>query len=142
MISTTHLLPPGKYFIGDPSFVLDESWQDVLDRSREFSTDMPVSLNDRLIWAAVIDNDAQGYFTDQNDVEYPVQEFYFGAIPIELVENPEGEEHGTVIDAPCGVLVSCTDGVFRFNDIVINTNEAQADPGGGYDLDPSDDHFI
>ncbi len=143
MLSTTHTLPPGKYFVGDPSFVLDESWNTALQLSSDFTSDMPIALNGKIMWAAPVDSDETAdAFDDQHGTEYPVKEFFLGAVPIDLVENPEGEEHGTVVDAVNGMTVSHQDGVFRFNNIVIDTNQALDEFDGGYDLDPDDDKFF
>jgi hypothetical protein len=142
MIREFLTLPPGKYFIGDPSFVLDNDWKRILQISSDARSGVRVELDDSMMWAAPIENTKRKIFTDQNDVEYQSIGFYFGAVPIEMVENPEGEEHGAIVEAPNGIQVGCVDGVFRFNDIVIDTNEPGADPGNGHELSTDDDQFI
>lgn len=146
MTAATHELPPGKYFIGDPGLVLDDLYHVIIEDTANFTDSTPVEINGQFICGFHIDEfiEDEGslmIFTDQNDNEYPVGYGAIAAVSIDLVEDPEGEDHGTVIDAPDGLKISIQDGVFRFNDIVINTKE-QIDLGGGYDLDPANDKFI
>jgi hypothetical protein len=138
-----HTLPPGKYFIGDPSFVVDKkAWGDIVSNAATF-TNSPASVinSDQVLWVHQVHSD-QTSFTDQNGVEYLVSAKILGAIPIEMVDNPAGEEHGTILDAPDGLKVSFHNGVFTFGDIVISTEPPPTGPfDGGYDLNPDDDQI-
>ena len=143
MIGTMHLLPPGKYFVGDPGFVFDdESWEAVLRLTDFFKRDEPSVFNGFPLWGMTFSVHDKTSFFDQNDIEYPVNDSVLAAISIDLIENPEGEEHGTIVDAPNGLSVSFSDGVFKFNEIVIDTIQRDTLIDGGYDLDPADDQFI
>lgn len=141
--SISHVLPPGKYFIGDPSAVFDdELLERVLRATNFFSMPTPVMIMGAKLWG-MRGVTTQKVFSDQNGVEYQVNDGVLGAVPIELIDVPEGEEHGTVIDAPDGLQVAFENGVFHFNEIAINTNDpTDTDFDGGYDLDPGEDHFI
>lgn len=136
-----HTLPPGKYFIGDPSFVMDDSsLKELTAATNTFARDEVISFRDLAVWVHVV-NSSQTVFTDQNEVEYQLKAA-FGAIPIELVENPAGEEIGTILDAADGLKVSFYNGVFSFNDIVISTEPPPTGEfDGGYDLNPDDDQI-
>ena len=95
------------------------------------------------MWVAYTAN-GDGEYEDQNGNKYPVDAAVLGAVPIELVENPEHESFGAILDAPRGLEICLEDGVFRFNQIVIDT-DADTHFGsldGGYDLDPEDDDIF
>lgn len=147
MTAITNLLPPGKYYVGDPQRVFSvESWNGILRATNYFRRDQPTMIRGRQLWGMHTATDRR-LFTDQNGVEYLTVVGILGAVPIELIENPEGEEHGTVIDAPNGMVVSYDEGVFRFDDIIIDANEPDTTFGelhdpNGYGLDPDDDKFI
>lgn len=143
MIATSHLLPPGKYFIGDPGHVFDDqSWEELVRKSQFFKLDEPITIRGHQVWGGTVAA-AKQIFTDQNGIEYRVDDNVLAAVPIELIEDPSGEDRGTVVEAPSGLHVKLEDGVFRFDDIVIDTNGPRDhNIDGGYDLDPADDHFI
>lgn len=134
-------LPAGKYFIGDPGMVLDASWDEVL-QCTDFFTQRPTSFKGSVIWGGATIR-GNGIFIDQNGAEYQVEDGLLAAIPIELIENPGGEEHGTVVDSAEGLTVSVKDGFFWFGTIAIDTNAplVEADPTG-HGLDAANDHFI
>lgn len=140
-------LPPGKYYVGDPQRVFsNDSWNTVLRATDFFRKDVSTQIRGRQIWGLNTATDRR-LFTDQNGVEYLTIVGILGAVPIELIENPEGEDHGTMIDAPSGLTVGYNEGVFRFGDIIIDVNEpdttfGELDPGTGYNLDSDDDKFI
>lgn len=144
-----HTLPPGKYFIGNPAFVLDDRTEcEIMSLAHGYMRDEVVIYRDLSLWAYLIKSDLE-IFTDQNGVEYESRpkgstfgSKILGAIPIDLVENPAGEEHGTILDAPDGLKVSFYGGVFTFGDISISTQPPPTGPfDGGYDLNPDDDQI-
>jgi len=138
--AVTHM-PPGKYFIGDPGLVLDSLWDEVLEATQVFDQHR-TSLAGFELWGARTAQSFKHVFTDQNDAEYYVYDGVLGCVPIELIEDPHGEDFGTVVDAPLGLEISVFKGVFRFGDIVINTNLPQEDSNNGHDLDPEDDRLV
>lgn len=122
--------------------VFDKHWETVLKITDFFKNEEPVMLMGNTLWGLRALSDRK-VFTDQNGIEYATDDGVLGAVAIELIENPEGEEHGTIVDAPRGLEVQYLNGVFHFDDIVINTNELESGSiDGGYDLDPDDDSFI
>jgi hypothetical protein len=135
-------LPPGKYYIGDPCYVFqDATWDRLLETALEDLQHGEITEFDgRQLWGhATMHGD--GVFEDQNGVEYGVDTGTLGAVPIELIDDPAGEENGTIVDAPNGLSVEHDNGTFWFGNIVIKTN-ADLDKDfdddevdGGYDGD-------
>lgn len=140
------ILPAGKYYIGDPCYVLESKSLDVVIDKMVIGTTF--ELNGHMMWGHFTQY-GDGTFADQNGTEYPVDGAALAAVPIDLIENPEGEEHGTVLEFENSFSVNYSDGVFWFGGICIDTNrdvsntEEDPDPmaDGGYDLDPNDDKF-
>lgn len=141
---SVYTLAPGKYYIGDPSYVFDSgNWDKVMAAGGDFVSSEPFLYGGLSMWVAYTAN-GDGEYEDQNGNKYPVDAAVLGAVPIELVENPEHESFGAILDAPRGLEVCLEDGVFRFNQIVIDT-DADTHFGsldGGYDLDPEDDDIF
>ena len=139
-----YTLPPGKYFIGDPSLVFGHrSWDEVMTAGKDFKNSAPFDFGGFSLWVAYTTN-GDGEYEDQNGNKYPVDAAVLGAVPIELVEDPEHESFGAILNAPRGLEVSSEDGVFRFNEIVIDTDPIThfGSLDGGYDLDPDDDEIF
>lgn len=139
-----HKLPAGRYYIGDPCYVFTpDTWDRVLTAVNMFEEDDIQHLDDHELWAQSTAW-GDGTYLDQNGAEYAVDSGTIGVIPLALVDNPEGLEHGTVMDFPKGVTVECEDGTFRIGNICIKTNDTDGDDDddGGYDLDPEDDRFM
>ena len=137
-------LPPGKYFIGDASLIFsNRSWDEVMAAGKDFRDGEPFEFGGFTMWVAYTAN-GDGEYEDQNGNKYPVDSAVLGAVPIELVEDPEHESSGAILNAPSGLEVSAEDGVFRFNEIVIDTDPIThfGSLDGGYDLDPEDDMFF
>lgn len=141
-------LPPGRYFIGDPCYVFDDdkdTWDKLLDAG--LSDGGVVEFNGHKVYAHHTAY-GDGTYKDQNGNEFGVDTGMLGAVPIELIEYPAGEEDGTMVDAPNGLLVDYENGTFYFGNIVIKTDEDDEDDfeedpfDGGYDGDPDADRFI
>lgn len=137
-MNISNVLPPGKYFIGDPSFVLDNTLVDVLAMTNFFAEPTSVMVNGLTLWGGHTQHGNRTY-TDQNGVEYHVITGILAAVPLALIEDPEGEDHGTIIDAPSGLTIEFNDGVFLFDTISINTiDPLTTNFSEGYDIDPED----
>ena len=127
------LLPPGKYYIGDPIAVFTpETYSAVLECTSSFLLPCPVVefSNTNLGVTAQLfgrpTDSGDGEFTDQNGVVYGVNSGALAAIPIELIDNPEGVEHGTVLEIGEPGLVVYFDSdssTFHFGDITIMTSD-------------------
>lgn len=122
-------LPAGKYYIGDPCYVFDESWDRLLESTNYLQNKGPVDFDGYTLFAYSTAY-GDGTYTDQHGNEYPVDAGLLGAIPIELIEVPSGEEDGTILDAPNGLEVYHDNGTFYFGDIIIKTDETDPDDFG------------
>lgn len=125
----THL-PPGKYYIGDPCYVFgDDTWQRLLDAAEEGRADSALHVGDVVefeghkVWSHSTMN-GDGEYEDQNGVKYCVDSGTIGVVPIELIDDPAGEEDGgLVIDCPNGLNVEYDNGTFWLGPVCIKTNE-------------------
>ena len=140
-----HTLPPGNYYIGDPGNVIDGNWDAILSAANFFEDSKPLQIHNCMVWGHRTLN-GNGSFTDQNGIEYVVADGIIGAVDMLLIDSPEGIGLGTTLVARDGLDVNFVDGVFYFNDIVIDSNDPAdteyGDLDGGYGLDPADDKFI
>jgi hypothetical protein len=136
-------LPPGKYYIGDPCYVFnDDTWQRLLDGA-PFEGAI-VEFDGRQLWGQSTAH-GDGVYLDQDGNEFGVDSGVLAAIPIELVDNPAGEEEGVIIDAPNGLVVEHDAGTFWLGEHCITTDDVQDsfptdaldDLDGGYDGDLS-----
>jgi hypothetical protein len=136
-------LPAGKYYIGDPCYVFaDATWQKLLDDVDDFLDGEIKHVSGFDLWAHSTAW-GDGTYADQNGIEYGVDSGSLGAVPIGMVDNVDGLEHGTVMDFPNGLTVEYDNGTFWFGSIVIKTDDADEDEfEDAYDGDPEDDRFV
>lgn len=138
-------LPPGEYYIGDPCYVFSsKTWDELLDETDSFEEKDIHNFNGRDLWAHSTAW-GDGTYCDQNGIEYAVDSGMLGIIPLALIDNPEGLEHGTVIKFQRDVVVEFENGVFWFGHIRIDTDNSidqEIIDDGGYDLDPDNDVFL
>lgn len=136
-------LPAGKYYIGDPCYVFaDATWDRLLiEHEDDLNTGEIVTFENHQLWAHRTAH-GDGTYKDQNENEFGVDGGQLGAVPIELIDDPSGEEYGTIIDAPHGLQVEFSNGTFWIGPIVIITDDAtedfdddNIDGGYGGDLD-------
>jgi hypothetical protein len=131
-------LPPGKYYIGDPCYIFDaETWTRICDT---FINGEIVEIDGVKCWShGTMHGD--GEFQDQNGNTFGIDSGMFAAVPIELINNPAGEDDGAIIDAPSGLTVEYDQGTFWFGSVCITTDDGmEFDPpacdfDGGYDGD-------
>lgn len=137
-------LPPGKYFIGDPGYVLEDSWGEVVD-AIEQAEGKVFSVRGVKMWAHYTAH-GDGEFTDQHGNTFAVDSGTLGAVPIELIEDPAGEEYGVVIDAEHGLTVDYDNGTFWLGATVIKTDDIDAsgfadEDDDLYELDADENWF-
>lgn len=139
----TNYLPTGTYFIGDPSFVMHEFWKVLIQNTNNFKKPEVFEFNNSFVWGAQTKLGARTYEC-LNNIEYQTKSGILAAIPIELIDNPEGVEHGAVTFVENGMYVSEEYGVFHFGAICIDTNpkKANTDFNTGHDLDSAGDIFM
>jgi hypothetical protein len=133
---TVFQLPAGRYYIGDPCYVLQASWDRI---KTAFDENEPVEFDGYTVWGA---NTAfgDGCYKCSRGSEYMVDSGILAAIPVQLIDNPNGEEHGTIIDEPNGLMVEYDlNGTFTFGSICIKTGDDGA--GNDYEEYDDDDHL-
>ena len=137
------MLPAGKYYIGDPCYVIaEENWDAWLDAYRE--GDGELTYNGHEMWAHQT-YFGDGSYKDQQGREYGVDAGTLAAVPFDLVERSFGSL-GHVIDFDKPFECSCDEGVFTFGNIVIDTyghaeDEDMHDDYDMYDDDESEDRI-
>ena len=134
-----HLLPPGRYYIGDPMYVFSDELGDKLVDAIDFDRDKIIEFNGFVLWVHTT-SWGDGLYTDQNGAEFAVDSGLLGAIPIDLLDDPSGLDSGTIVDAPNGLHVEYEAGTFWLGNTIIKTEDDEEDDP--YDGDPEDDEFI
>lgn len=116
----------GKYYVGDPCYVIsDEHWDELLDKTNFFE-DGEFKFKGATCFTA---NTAfgDGTYEDQEGREYCVDAGLIGVIPFEVLdENFEGSG-GQIIEFDEEFTASETDGSFFIGDIVIITGDSDDD---------------
>jgi hypothetical protein len=120
----------GKYYIGDPSHVFDETiWDEILNITENFSDDSPYIFNDFKFLGASIQYD-HGYFTDNCGNDYHVDSGYIAILPIEMLnisnilteKELNDSDYSHVINYKKDFNAEISNGIFTFGNIEINTN--------------------
>lgn len=128
----SHILPAGRYYIGDPCYVLGTNdhakWMSILDATNYFDGEV-YELDGHKVWAHGTAY-GDGCYSDNNNNSYPVDAGLIGVIPMELVEGIERVEKqglGAIhtFDAP--FECSYDDGTFLIGDIIIETGAEDED---------------
>ena len=91
---STRLIPAGRYYIGDPCYVVENSdWSAFL-----------TALQDGMPWRAfnplAFRTFGDGLFRDNQDREYSVDSGMIGIIPVQLMDATGNESGGQVLDFP------------------------------------------
>jgi len=128
------ILPPGRYFIGDPSYAFSETWDDVLEMIEGLKEPTHPLF-------AHVTAYGDGLFMGSDGFEYPVDGAMLGAIPVAMIEEgckPDAED-GVNINAPHGLECNEDCGVFTFRAINVGPTiviDTQGDP----EFDDRDDN--
>jgi hypothetical protein len=144
----TQRLPAGKYYIGDPCYVFNDKTWDHLNEVHwdSMSTGEIFEHGGGQVWMHTT-KFGDGVYDDQNGTEYGVDSGLIGIVPIALIEDPAGEENGTILEFARGVTVSYDNGTFYIGNITIKTNSDidldfdEDEVDGGYG-DADNDRFI
>jgi len=143
----TQRLPAGKYYIGDPCYVFsDETWDILCDKHLDsMSTGEIFEHNGQQLWSHGTAY-GDGVYSDQNGTEYGVDAGLLGIVPIALIEDPAGEELGTMLEFPRSVVVSYDNGTFYIGNITIKTGDDDLDfedddVDGGYGDEGADEIY-
>lgn len=112
-------LPPGKYYIGDPCYVFEVSWDAVLSETDYFTNERQTIKGVPVFGGPTAYGD--GVYLGSDGFDYSVDAGLLAAIPVELIEDETGAAFGTVVDAPSGLECANHAGAFTFGPISIDT---------------------
>ena len=120
----TLVLPPGRYFVGDPCYVIpDNLWSDFCDITFESQTYTIEEFRGHLMLAGSTAY-GDGRYADNNGQTYGVDSGMLGIVPEALWLNaPEREiaGYGQIVEFGTMFPASCNNGVFSFGPIFIDT---------------------
>lgn len=132
MTATTLKFKKGTYYVGDPCYLFDKSWGDVLNETNFFYWPHNGELKFRgKVVAAGSTAYGDGTYQDGEGREYWVDSGMIGILPISLekIDNkfregkPFKEGGAHVIKFTTDFDVEISDGIFTFGNIVINTKD-------------------
>jgi len=109
------LFPEGIYYIGDPSYVIDD-WKGFLKNMEDGKSEYLFVFQGRVV-AAGFSNSGSGVFDG-----IPTDSDIIALLPINLIK-PEREDFGLTIGMPDRFEVTIQNGLFNFGDITIDTEE-------------------
>lgn len=135
------ILKAGTYYIGDPCYIFDGSWMDILNQT-DYLNDCSKPLFDRDFFAHSTAF-GDGEFYDNNHYSYSVDAGLIACLPIEFVEidnkvigDEEIQQYGNIVIFPEDFVCSYNNGIFNFGDkIIINTSYESDDDYSEYDCD-------
>lgn len=116
------ILSEGTYFIGDPQFAFTALSLKELLKNLDTGSENPVKeIQGHQLWLHRTDH-GPGVFSDQDGMTYSSKTGLFCVVPMEVVENPECQDHGTVIQFDNSFAVKYDEGFFYVGHVVINTS--------------------
>lgn len=118
----------GTYYIGDPCYLFEQSWEKILDDNKYFESEnqfingLPVAVGSTCY--------GDGTYTDNLGRKYSVDAGIIGILPIELIdldkklslqEIQNDDELAHIFSFDIDFSVDIKNGVFNFYNIFINT---------------------
>jgi hypothetical protein len=143
------ILPAGKYIIGDPCYLFDDAWDDILGENEFFELDLDKQQINKLGVAVMSTEHGDGSYYDSNDFEYSVDAGLIGIMPYELLDwgNTMSEDsllsgnYMRVIEFNHPILVEVYNYELRISHTDnITTNILTLDTKGYDDYDYDDDY--
>lgn len=124
-----HSLKSGKYYVGDPCYIFDASWDKAISDTSCFESEVCELFGKQVYCGGTAYGD--GLYTDNFGREYAVDAGLIGILPIEMIEidkhvtleEIEKSDIMHVVDFDKDFKVWIEDGIFHFGDIVIDTKE-------------------
>ena len=117
------ILPKGKYYIGDPCYIFDESWSSILEQTDFFRNDNPIFGISNFFVHSTYWGD--GTFNDTKGNNFAVDSGLIGILPYELLSIDkvldEKDTYFLIKEFDSSFAVSYDEGVFIFGDIYIDT---------------------
>ena len=117
------IVPPGKYVLGDPCYVVpQEDWQPLLESCDYFN--LPVGLCKGFQVLGFSTKYGDGTYADNQHRHYPVDAGLIGLVPIEYAIGVDPELSQVVEFKNSTTCTRTSDGVLTFGNIVINTDSS------------------
>ena len=129
-MTTKHILPAGKYYIGDPCYVVaDNLWDKLIDSTGCFGLDLEnvTNWNDGKFFYKALPCFASGtaygdgVYRDGMGGKYPVDAGLIGIMPVENCKK-SGLNLGRIVEFLHSFEVWEDNGIFHFGHIRIDTN--------------------
>lgn len=113
----------GKYYIGDPCYVVnDEEWDDLLEQTSHFTNEEQSYKGHNIFAGAIAFGD--GLYYDNMERSYGVDSGNLGIIPVVALNDLNIKLlHGHIITFKFDFNVEINEGIFRFGDIIDSTEE-------------------
>lgn len=124
-------LAAGRYFIGDPCYVIrDKNWDEVC----KFDEDGGIYRCLRLPFFMASTAFGDGTYYDQSGHEYGVDSGCLGAVPMEMVDEEGDLCLGRVVDFPAGLYIEYDGRSFDFGSLVVIDTNPEEDEDDEDDL--------
>jgi hypothetical protein len=115
-------LPAGKYWIGDPCYVIDDTlWDEFVKVSLHNHKSVPVTEFEGLEMFADGTSYGDDVYPGTNGFEYGVDSGMLSVVPVALCENAHAEDCGTFVEFKKPFEAYEENGVFHFGHIDIDT---------------------
>jgi hypothetical protein len=116
-------LKAGKYYVGDPCYIFDKSWDKIIQDTSCFTNDIQFIEGEQVLIGGTAYGD--GSYVDNNGFEYGVDAGVIGILPVSLFDldrRYDGEKMlGNIITFDNDFEATIENGIFDFGDIHINT---------------------
>jgi hypothetical protein len=121
-------MPPGKYWIGDLCYVMDDKWGAVCDliiQGNDVGSGV-FELPDGTTFVSLNTAYGDGVYTDLSRNQYPVDAGLIGAIKVDDITSKNVDMRGGhVFDFPYEWAFRKDDGILSFDSIIINTGDKE-----------------
>lgn len=127
-------LKKGKYYVGDPCYIFNKSWNKVLDDTNYFKNNEIVKVFGK---ECIVGSTAygDGTYTDNYGRDYNVDSGLIGVLPVSLISEDkkytlkqiENHKGMHIIEFKEDFEVSISVGVFVFGAIIIDTTNDNSD---------------
>lgn len=135
----TFTLPPGRYFIGDPCYILDDEWDDACSLFiKDEVLEGKFALADGREFAIFNTMYGDGVYKDGEGTEYCVDSGSLGCVQLRDGEEPRAGL-GTVINVNLPLVVERQGSIIHLGDIAIETDDWDDPHHDEYNEDDSDD---
>lgn len=119
----------GFYYVGDPCYIFEKSWREVLDKTNYFEDGEHTLFGKTVFGGGTAYGD--GSYKDNFGRKYAVDAGLLAIIPVSLIEidkkltrkEIEKDESMHIVKMENDFTCEVYYGIFRFGDIVINTKD-------------------